>query len=287
MQRAKNLLQSTKLPARTLLFILLAISALVACNNSDYNAGVQLALNHQFTQAYQKYLSAAHDGYAPAMLQVGNYLAYGRGVDKDMQKAETWYLRADRAGDKNAIPVLAKLYLKQGRYEQALTFLHKGLHRRDGESIYLLGRCYQEGWGVDKDKQKAIKYFLLAANLEYSLADFQLQRLGVNTWDTDSGVDLPVHSFFLLEHPSLWFILLFLNLLILPVYIKLFFADWQDFGEHLHQLFLRPGLEKRIEMASRGESISDGFERFKTVVWFVFYLSIVTAQYKLVTAIFY
>lgn len=265
---------------------LFAACVLAACTNADYDTGVKLALNHEYKKAYDKFLAAANNGYAQAMLQVGNYLAAGRGVSKDSDKAEDWYLKAYAAGDDKAVPALGKLYLDQKRYSDALRFLHKGLQTRDGRTIYLLARCYEEGWGTPVNRKKAIKYYLLAANLEYSRADYRLHELGVDTWDTSSA-NLPVHTFFLLEHPTAWFILFFLNILILPVYIKLFFDDWQDFGYHLRQLFIRPGLEKRMEMASRGESLDDGFDRLKTVAWFIFYLAAVTGQYKLLLYLFY
>jgi len=275
---------------RFVAYLLLLLAALlpVACSNADYDAGVNLALNHQFTQAYRHFVSSANAGYTPAMLQVGNYLEHGIGIKIDLQLAEDWYRRAYQAGDEHAILVLGKFYLKQQRYTDALEFLRQGLHTRDGETVYLLARSFENGWGTEKDRASAIKYYTLAANLNYSNADRQLHRLGVDTRDTTGGLGLPIYTLYLLEYPATWFVFLFLNLLLLPIYARAFFDDMQDFGDHLKQLFQRPSHEERVELAAEGEEEPDNFlDKLKTLSWFVFYLAVVTTQYKLFTVIFY
>lgn len=269
--------------------LLLMFTALLptACSHSDYDAGVKLALDRHFLRAYQRFVSSAKDGYTPAMLQVGNYLEHGIGVKIDLQQAEDWYRRAYAAGDEHAILVLGKFYLKQQRYTNALEYLRQGLHTRDGETVYLLARCYENGWGTDKDKATAIKYYTLAANLNYHEADHRLHRLGINTRDTAGSMDLPIYSLYLLEYPKTWFVFLFLNLLLLPLYVRAFFQDMQDFGDHLKQLLQRPSLEERVELAAEGEEPDVFFDKLKTLSWFVFYLAVVTAQYKLFSVIFY
>jgi len=270
-----------------ILLLLFAAALLVACSNQDYNAGVKLALDGHYPQAYQHYLKSARNGYTPGMMQVANYLVQGRGVPKDQQQAEDWYLRAYRAGDESAILILGKFYLAQQRYQDALVYLRLGLRTRDGETVYLLARCYELGQGTGKDLPQAIKYYTLAANLNYFAADRKLHQLGVDTWDTPGSLDLPVYSLYLIAHPSVWFTLLFLNLLLLPVYIKTMFQDWQEFAGSLQLLFQGRSLEERVEIAAAGETDDSGFDRFKIVMWFVFYLAVVTAQYKLLTFIFY
>jgi len=258
-----------------------------ACSNTDYDTGVKLALEHRTIQAFQHFVSSANAGYTPAMLQVGNYLEHGIGVKSDLQQAEDWYRRAYAAGDEHAILLLGKLYLNQQRYAEALEFFRQGLHTRDGETVYLLARCYEYGLGVDKDRGTAVKYYTLAANLNYAAADYRLHKLGVNTRETTGSLKLPVYSLYLLEYPGTWFILLFLNLMLLPLYVRAFFDDMQDFGDHLKLLFQRASLEERVELAAEGEETDSFFDNLKTISWFVFYLAVVTTQYKLVTFFFY
>ncbi len=73
------------------------------------------------------YLEAAEQGYANAQVSIGQCYRLGSGVEKDLKKAEMWYLRAKQQGE-NTFEVdegLAWLYIKTNRWELAIPLFQK------------------------------------------------------------------------------------------------------------------------------------------------------------------
>lgn len=70
------------------------------------------------------YLEAAERGNGKAQHQMGSFYSTGTGVEKDLEKAEKWYLRAERQGEFVGIG-LVKLYDETDHPEKAIRQLHK------------------------------------------------------------------------------------------------------------------------------------------------------------------
>ena len=63
------------------------------------------------------------------------------------------------------------------RYEEALPLFEKLAREGDAEAMYYLGIMYYEGWGVDKDLDKAVEWWK-KANRRGSLdAKYMLQTI--------------------------------------------------------------------------------------------------------------
>ncbi len=66
---------------------------------------------------------------------------------------------------------------EKDRYEEALPLFEKLAREGNAEAMYYLGMMYYEGWGVDKDLDKAIEWWK-RANRRGSLdAKYMLQTI--------------------------------------------------------------------------------------------------------------
>ena len=59
--------------------------------------------------------------------------------------------------------ILAERYLALGEVEKAMPLLNSAVEGEDAEAIYLMGRCYAEGTGVEKDADRAAQCYEEAA----------------------------------------------------------------------------------------------------------------------------
>ena len=137
--------------------------------------------------------SRAQKGNVDAMMDVGRYYATGEGIDKDMEKAFEWFLKAAKLGDtrgqyavyeayvngygveKN--PTQAKYWLdlynkamrKQAR-KHAVVYnkkLLKNAQKGDARSQFLLAGCYYNGDGVLQDFNETYYWSMKAAQQNY------------------------------------------------------------------------------------------------------------------------
>jgi uncharacterized protein len=94
---------------------------------------------------------AAKQGYAIAQWYLGNRYEYGIDgiVQKDQKKAMYWYVKAVRSWT---------IAAEQG----------------DAEAQYELGRCYDCGYGVKEDKEKAVLWWTKAAEQGHFEATLEL-----------------------------------------------------------------------------------------------------------------
>ena len=121
----------------------------------------------------------AKSGDKEAIKQLGNMYLEGLGVDKDIAKAEEWYLRAADLCDMDALHKLGKMY-RFGEevpkdIQKAVRCYRKLADLGDGEAMNTLAECYQEeanlgdadamlnlgilyaqGHGIPRDNVKAI-----------------------------------------------------------------------------------------------------------------------------------
>lgn len=100
-------------------------------------------------------------GVGPGMLLWGLSLRHGWGVKADPARGFRWLQRAAESvvGDLDGIVQRGTLSLEE--HEQATSAARHELVL----SIYELGMCFRQGWGVKKDRKVALMYFELAASL--------------------------------------------------------------------------------------------------------------------------
>lgn len=101
----------------------------------------------------------------PASMRVLGHLKRG----KDDIASRNWFLKAAMAGDPEAMGWAggALIYGFGGPkdVDQGLAWLRRGLEQKDRYAAFLLGVCYDEAMGVQKNLEEAFKHFLMAAEL--------------------------------------------------------------------------------------------------------------------------
>lgn len=82
---------------------------------------------------------SVEQGYADAFVQMGLYYLFGQGVDVDYRTAYMWFEKGVLAG-------------------------------AQGKSYYFLGYCYENGFGIPKDIDKAKSLYQAAGNIDLAIA---------------------------------------------------------------------------------------------------------------------
>jgi TPR repeat protein len=84
-------------------------------------------------------------------------------IKSDLAEAESWFKRAATKRYSKAYYWLARLYLKQGRNEDAKLAIDMGVAAGDVPSIHLLARLYLSGKLYEKNLSKATELLETAA----------------------------------------------------------------------------------------------------------------------------
>lgn len=135
---------------KRLIGALSCLAILAACTNEIddiYSRGINAYSNKRYADAAPLIERAAEANHVDGMAILGVMYLYGKGVEKDGHKAETWLARAAEAGQVSA------------------------------QSI--LGMMYATGAGVPKNPQKAQKWLYAAAGKGDKHAIQMLDLLGV------------------------------------------------------------------------------------------------------------
>lgn len=78
--------------------------------------------------------------------------------------------------------------LENNRFKEAVALLQRAITRGDAYAEYMLGECYNSGWGVDKDKDKAIELFTQSAEQGYVKAQYELAMSYCRSFTNDIEV---------------------------------------------------------------------------------------------------
>lgn len=121
--------------------------------------------NHSLETAFRYQVKAAKSGHAQSAATVGWHLRHGKGVKRDLDAAEDWYLKSKDLGNPRANFVLSLLYLDNAEHfgEQKLRFaieIFQGNDNKDNPYAWMaLGKVYVEGLSAVKDPQRGEAYF--------------------------------------------------------------------------------------------------------------------------------
>ena len=111
----------------------------------------------------------AEKGYAQDQLLLAVCYHDGLGVQKDFERAVSWYRKAAEQGHPEAQDQLARCYyFGEGvakDYAQATSFWRKAADNGLAEAQVNLARCYYSGEGVAKDYELAVFWYRKAAEL--------------------------------------------------------------------------------------------------------------------------
>ncbi len=124
----------------------------------------------------------ARKGNSTAQYRVGFMYERGIGVDANAEMARQWYRQAAKQGNRDAMNRLVYMEVEQTGFsapihQDWISQVQSRAARNQTEAGFLLAQCYQHGYGVDKNLQKAadLLYRLSAEGLE--VAEVELQRV--------------------------------------------------------------------------------------------------------------
>lgn len=144
----------------------------------------------QVHEASDWLLKSAERGDSEAQLELGNLYSGGTGVEEDKTRAHYWYRKAAEAGNVKAMAALGKMYFEGNGITQNYDEAFKWLAGSKYYSREYLGHCYFNGWGVQRDRSKALE---LWSNRNGSIFDYYrglayLEGIDVEK-DTQKGID--------------------------------------------------------------------------------------------------
>lgn len=125
-------------------------------------------VSSSFEQAARWYALAAERGFAPAQYRLGNLYEKGLGMPRDLVKARELYERAAIQGNASAMHNLAVLYAMgaEGNIDndKAAKWFFKAAELGIKDSQYNLGILTAKGLGQAQNFEESYKWFALAAN---------------------------------------------------------------------------------------------------------------------------
>ena len=140
----------------------------------------QYFTKRDYKAAHRLYLSAARMGHAEAQSVIAYMYYIGQGVSRDYSRAFTWNRRAAELGNAAAKTTLAHLYtLGQGTkkdYAQAIIWAGRAVIAGSLRGYCHLGNLHSKGLGVPKSAKMAFKYFLAGAQSRDRWCMFEVGR---------------------------------------------------------------------------------------------------------------
>ena len=129
----------------------------------------------------------AEQGDARAQFQLGMAYYNGNRIEKSQIKALKWWTKAAEQGVEDADYCLGCIYFEKKKFSIAYKYYLKAI--KDpliNEAGFQLGVIYENGLGVEIDKDKAIEYYKMGAAGLNSASYFSteaLKRLGaIHSW---------------------------------------------------------------------------------------------------------
>lgn len=115
--------------------------------------------NNELNEEIAKlYMQAAEMNYAPAQNDVGVCYYNGKGVEKNVEKAFNYFRASAEQGNEIAQYNLANRF----RYDNeflAFVFMQRAANAGYKEAYYKLGEYFENGYGTEKDYEKAYYYY--------------------------------------------------------------------------------------------------------------------------------
>ncbi len=152
---------------------------IAAC--ADQAAGVAAYEAGDYGKAFHEWKAAAEQGDILAMRNLGQLYRWGKGVERDLEKAADWYRRAADKGFEPAQLNLAFMYLDgQGVAQdlvEAARWFEMATLQRNPVAQYQLALLLDEGRGVPADRERALLLYRLAAEGGLAQAKLRLAEL--------------------------------------------------------------------------------------------------------------
>nr|WP_306300129.1 SPOR domain-containing protein [Erythrobacter sp. LQ02-29] len=149
--------------ARTASLIVAAsLLAISGTAHADVKAGVDAWEAGDYPRAVAEWREPAERGDADAQFNLAQAYRLGRGVEKNLQQAESYYAKAAVQGHLKAADNLGLVLFQDGRREQAMPYIVTAADRGDPRAQYLLGIEHFNGDLVEQDWTRAYALLTLA-----------------------------------------------------------------------------------------------------------------------------
>ena len=136
-----------------------------------YVRGAQVMAGQSHPNALVIFREVARKGYLPAMFHVGLMYEFGRGTPVEMKEAVTWYRKA---AESHYEPAQKRLALKTAELDEVARREERQVAADDVGAMYDMGEKYLKGEGILQSDEKALLWFLKAAELDSPAAQGQV-----------------------------------------------------------------------------------------------------------------
>lgn len=150
---------------KPLIALILAATGVIlspAAALADTKDGVDAWTRGDFPGAVREWQAAAAKGDSDALYNLGEAYRVGKGVPRDLAKAEEFYARASAQGHLQASDTYGVLLFQRGERQRALPYIRAAADRGDPRAQYYLGIAHFNGDLVPKDWVRAYALVSLA-----------------------------------------------------------------------------------------------------------------------------
>lgn len=141
----------------------LALAAPLLAQDSQVKAGIDAWTRGDFASAVQIWQPIADRGDADARFNLGQAYRLGRGVDRDLARAQSLFRAAAAAGHLEAQAVLGLMLFNDGNREEALGYLKQAAERGEPRALLVYGTALYNGDDVARDPVRAYAFVSRAA----------------------------------------------------------------------------------------------------------------------------
>jgi len=129
---------------------------------ADVKAGVDAWAAGNYDAAVREWRPPADAGDPDAQFNLAQAYKLGRGVPRDLTRAEDLYARAAAQGHMQAADNYGLLLFQRGEKERAMPYIRSAAARGDTRAEYILGLALFNGDGMERDWIRAYAYVSLA-----------------------------------------------------------------------------------------------------------------------------
>ncbi len=132
-----------------------------------------------YSKAGKWYNKSAKKGCTRALRHIAMCYEDGLGVEKNMEKAIKWYKEAIHQGDKTSMVIMGKIYY-YGRggvninFNKAIEYYLMAANNEESEGMWRVGVCYQLGHGIAVDENEAVEWYRKSARKDNPTGQWRL-----------------------------------------------------------------------------------------------------------------
>jgi TPR repeat protein len=147
--------------------------------NADLEQAASFYAHGEWKEAFRIYKKEAEAGCVECQRFIGWMYFRGDGVKVDLEKATYWLEKAANSGDMEATFGLGRIYMSKKEYINAYNWYEEGANRDFLPSIYWVARFNRDGYGVERNEEKAFLLFQRGALFGHlkSLREYSIMLL--------------------------------------------------------------------------------------------------------------